>query len=227
MYERNIFLPPSGPAPGVLQTKGFKGQKQNQGYKTIVLLTEKRQTNYSLILSKEKALGSICLLRCAHKHSFCEIQNQKTKGKNQHLKTLRASHLFTVCDTSALACWQYTHLKLVSVSFKTNRCLLRCAQKHSVSALKTKDKIKSVKAFRDIPFGVNTLLPASLRVQILLKSLCLLCYAHKHQKMKYKIKNQRQRPLWSEQYSIVLVICCGHSHHECHACYASRTNTIM
>ena len=195
MYERNIFLPPSGLGPGVLQTKRLKGQKQNQGYKTIVLLTEKRQTNYSLILSKEKALGSICLLRCAHKHKSVELKILKTKGKNQHHKTLRASQLFTVCDTSALACWQYIHLKPVSVSFKTHRCLLRCAYKHSVNALKTKDKIKSVKAFRDIPFGVNTLLPASLRVQSLIRLLCLLRCAHKHKINEFKNSNpQKTKP---------------------------------
>ena len=143
-----------------------------------------------------------CLLRCAHKHKRIEI-----------LKTLKTK---PACLSGA-----YKHNFIEKLDPFKPSSLLRCAYKHSVSALKTQE------AFRDIPFGVNTLLPASLRVQILLKSLCLLCYAHKHQKMKYKIKNQRQRPLWSEQYSIVLVICCGHSHHECHACYAAHISTKL
>ena len=98
------------------------------------------------------------LLRCADKHKRIEIQNQKTKGQKARAKTLRASHLFTVCDTSALAF-------LLS-------CLLRCANKHSVIALKTKDKT--------------------------LKAMCLLHCAHKHKRIEFKSskpKSKRQNPV--------------------------------
>ena len=193
MYERNIFLPPSGPAPGVLRIKRQKAKPQNQGHNTITTSIEKHRTRYSIVLSKDKPHKLSCLLRCAEKHIACE--NQKTKDQKKNPKTLRASQLFTVCDTSALACWQYTHLKQVSVSFKTHRCLLCYAQKHYISALKTKDKVKSVKALRAIPFGVNTLLPASLRVQSLIRLLCLLHCAHKHKINEFKnSKPQKTKP---------------------------------
>ena len=164
MYERHIVIPPSGPGPGVLQTQKLKGKKPNQGYNTIIPLTEKRQTNYSIILSKEKALGSYSLLRCADKHSFCE--NQKTKGQKQNPKTLRASQLFTVCDTSALACWQYTPDEIVLVCLFKCISLLRCAYKHkNIEILKTKDK--GVRVNSPSPFECSRLLASSLRVPLL------------------------------------------------------------
>ena len=230
MYERNIFLPPSGPAPGVLRIKRQKAKPQNQGHNTITTSIEKHRTRYSIVLSKDKPHKLSCLLRCAEKHIACE--NQKTKDQKKNPKTLRASQLFTVCDTSALACWQYTHLKQVSMSFKTHRCLLRCAHKHCASALKTKDKVKSVKALWAIPFGSSTILPASLRVQSLIR-LCA-CFAARINTKELSSKTQthkRQNPVESnagtEKASVVLSIRCGYSHHECHACYASHISTKL
>ena len=194
MYERNIFLPPSGQAPGVLRIKRQKTKPQNQGHNTITTSIEKHRTRYSIVLSKDKPHKLYCLLRCADKHIACE--NQKTKSQNQTPKTLRASQLFTVCDTSALACWQYTHLKQVYVYFLKHICLLRCAQKHSVSALKTKDKVKSVSALWSIPFGSSTILPASLRVQSLIR-LCA-CFAARINTKELSSKTQthkRQNPV--------------------------------
>ena len=133
IHERQIF-PPSGPTPGVLQTK-----------------------------------DKTSLLRCANKHRICDSSKDKRqKSKN---KTLRANHLSTYCETSALAF-------LLS-------CLLRCAHKHYISALKVKDKKQEQN--------------------------------HKTKPCKPKYRG--------EIASIVLVICCGSSHHECHACYASHIST--
>ena len=117
MYERNIFLPPSGPAPGVLQTKAS-------------------------------------LLRCADKHRICDsVKNQRQKQAQTPSGQALVSHT------------------VIRVPL-TGQCLLRCAQKHCVSALKTKDK--SVKA------------------------MCLLHCAYKHKSIKtLKSKANPKRALGS------------------------------
>jgi hypothetical protein len=81
--------------------------------------------------------------------------------------------------------------------------LLRCANKHSVSESKTKDKT--------------------------LKAMCLLHCAHKHSLSEFKSSkpNQRQNPLRAEKASVVLSIRCGYSHHECHTCFAAHISTKL
>ena len=164
MLERNIFLPPSGQAPGVLRIKRQKAKPQNQGHNTITTSIEKHRTRYSIVLSKDKSHKLSCLLHCADKHIACE--NQKTKGQKQNPKTLRASQLFTACDTSALACWQYTPDEIVLVCLFKCISLLRCAYKHkNIEMQKTKDK--SVRVNSESPFGCSRLLASSLRVPLL------------------------------------------------------------
>jgi hypothetical protein len=96
------------------------------------------------------------LLRCADKHRICDSsKNQRQKAKASP-KPFGSSPCITYCDTSAL----------------TGHCLLRCANKHSVSALKTKDKT--------------------------LKAMCLLHCAHKHSLSEFKSskpKSKRQNPV--------------------------------
>jgi hypothetical protein len=194
MYERHIVLPPSGQGPGVLQTKDKTLKPKNQGHNTIktsiekhrscygivlskeksksknqrnntiIPLTEKRQSKYSIILSKDKPHKLSCLLRCADKHIACV--KTKDKGQKPNHQTLRASQLFTVCDTSALACWQYTPDEIVLVCLFKCISLLRCAYKHkNIEIQKTKDK--SVRVNSESPFGCSRLLSSSLRVPLL------------------------------------------------------------
>ena len=232
MYERHIVLPPSGQGPGVLQTKDKTLKPKNQGHNTITTSIEKHRTRYSIVLSKDKPHKLSCLLRCADKHIACV--KTKDKGQKPNPKTLRASQLFTVCDTSALACWQYTHLKQVYVYFLKHICLLRCAKKHSVSALKTKDKsvkakgldARTLRVLEAISFVITSAKP--------LKALCLLCCANKHKRIEFKSskpKSKRQNPVEAKcrgkKASVVPSIRCGYGHHERHACYATQRNTKL
>ena len=79
------------------------------------------------------------LLRCAEKHRICDSsKNQRQKAKASP-KPFGSSPCITYCDTSALK----------------GQSLLRCANKHSVSALKTKDKSVKAKSKRQNPVGIK------------------------------------------------------------------------
>ena len=94
------------------------------------------------------------LLRCADKHRICDSAKDKRQKQAQ------------TPSGQALVSHTVTRVPL------TGQCLLRCAYKHSVSALKTKDKT--------------------------LKAMCLLHCAHKHSLNEFKSskpKSKRQNPV--------------------------------
>ena len=107
------------------------------------------------------------LLRCADKHRICDYSKDKRQKQAQ--------------APSGQALVSHTVIRVPL----TCQCLLRCAYKHSVSALKTKDKTK-----------------------------------------KQKTKPCRDK-IQGQKASMLLVICCGYSHHECHTCFAAHISTKL
>ena len=115
--------------------------------------------------------------------------------------------------------------------FQTKASLLRCADKHKrieIQNQKTKGQKTSQKPFGSSP--CITYCDTSA-----LKGKSLLCCAYKHSysalKTKDKTKKQKTKPcrdkIQGQKAIIMVVICCGYSHHECHACYASQISTKL